>query len=496
MMGDDGSAGPTAGAVLVLDTGGIQDWIIGHATELRHIRGGSNLVAKAFADLEQDLNTALGANTEPEDQGAPRKGWWRVIRSSGRLVAALPDLAAAHRARAIAAARLASDVPGLEVTAGIAELGLGEGLDAFQHAVASARRGATALVPVVLASHDLGADTCMVSGVATALDGRSGRDAYARRATATRQRAAADEADPGTPGVVLERQMGNIGSATPSGRFSGYVGVVCADGDGVGARFATRRGARELRLESKTVHEAVEVAERTAYAAAAAAHGPRGELPVNPVIRAGDDLRFVVPAHVALEFAHGLATGSPEVPISVGVLICHSGLPFATAHDAASDLLDVAKADARHAAATGHGEGPRIAFAVESGAGVRGQLLDRHVSASPYRPDDLRALLDVRLDVSTGQLRDVMAALRTGGRVAAREWALHRLEAVPGEVAGERYRALLAQLWSALGCKDPEEPFPARRRRDSEEGELVACSPIGDLLLVTALRGSGSEVGA
>ena len=494
MMGDDVSAGPSAGAVLVLDTGGIQDWIIGHATELRHIRGGSNLVAKAFADLEQDLDTALGANTEPQDEGAPREGWWRVIRSSGRLVAALPDLAAAHRARVISAARLAADVPGLEVTAGIAELG--EGMGAFEQAVTSARRGATALVPVVLPAHDLGADTCEVSGVATALDGRSGRDADARRATATRRRAVADEADPGTPGVVLERQMGSIGSATPSGRFSGYVGVVCADGDGVGARFATRRGARELHLESELVHEAVELAERTAYAAAAAAHGPRGELPVNPVIRAGDDLRFVVPAHVALEFAHGLATGSTEVPISVGVLICHSGLPFATAHDAASDLLDVAKADARHAAATGHGDGPRIAFAVESGAGVRGQLLDRHVSASPYRPDELRALLDLRLDVSTGQLRDVMAALRTGGRVAEREWALHRLEAVPGEVAGERYRALLAQLWSALGCKDPEEPFPVRRRRDSEAGELVACSPIGDLLLVTALRGSRSEVEA
>lgn len=497
MVGDDAtsrtSTGAAAGAVLVLDTGGIQDWIIGHATELRHIRGGSNLVAQAFEDLERDLDAALGPKRAPEDEGAPREGWWCVIRSSGRLVAVVPDLPAAQRARTIAAARLGDDVPGLEVTAGIAALD--GAADAFTRALAKARRDASALVPVVLAAHDLGADTCQVSGVATALAGRSGPDADARRATATRRRAHADEADLSAPGVLLERQMSLIGDATPSGRFRGYVGVVCADGDGVGARFASKRGARELQHESDLVHEAVEAAERAAYEAAVAAHGSRGALPVNPVIRAGDDLRFVVPAHVALEFALGLATGSQEVPISVGVLICHSGLPFATAHDAASDLLDVAKADARHAAATG-GDGPRIAFAVESGAGVRGQLLDRRVSASPYRPDQLRALLDVRLEVSTGQLRDAMVALRTGGRVAEREWALHRLEAVRGEGAGERYRAQLAQLWTALGCTDPDEAFPARRHRGGAGSDPDACSPVGDLLLVAALRGSGSEVEA
>jgi hypothetical protein len=492
-VGEASSAVRTAGAVLVLDTGGIQDWIIGHATELRHIRGGSNLVAQAFADLERDLDTALGTNGEPEGEGAPREGWWRVIRSSGRLVAVLPDLAAAQRARAIAAARLADAVPGLEVTAGIAALD--GAADAFTRALATARRDATALVPVVLAAHDLGAETCEVSGVATALAGRSGPDAVARRATATRRRADADEADLSTPGVVLERRIDHIGKATPNGRFRGYVGVVCADGDGVGARFASMRSARELRGESDLVHDAVEAAERAAYEAAVAAHGSHGTLPVNPVIRAGDDLRFVVPAHVALEFALGLATGSQQVPISVGVLICHSGLPFATAHDAASALLDVAKADARHAAAGG-GDGPRIAFAVESGAGVRGQLLDHRVSASPYRPDQLRALLDVRLEVSTGQLRDAMVALRRGGRVAHREWALHRLEAIRGEGAGERYRAQLAQLWTALGCTDPDEAFPAQRHRGGAGSAPDACSPVGDLLLIAALRGSGSEVEA
>ncbi len=494
-MGDVGTAQGSTGAVLVLDTGGIQDWIIGHATELRHIRGGSNLVAYAFEELERDLDAELGASTHPEDTGAPSTGWWRIIRSSGRLVAVLPDLASAHRARDIAAGRLAADVPGLEVSAGIASVHDGE--DAFADALTEARRSARPLVPVALPAHDLGADTCGVSGVETALGGRSGPDADARRSAMTRRRAVADEAEPEAEGVVLERRMDRIGAATPSGRFKGYVGVVCADGDGVGARFAAKRRPRELRDESVLVHDAVDAAERSAYAAAVDAHvslGASSPLPVNPVIRAGDDLRFVVPAHVALAFALGLATGSREVPISVGVLVCHSGLPFATAHGAASELLDVAKADARDAGAPGAAREPRIAFAVESGAGVRGQLIDARASASPYRPDELRALLGFRADVSTGQLRDAVQALRTGGRIAEREWALHRLEAVRGEEAGDRYRSALAELWRALGCEDPDQPFPSRRRRGGSDAGTAPCSPVGDLLLMAALR--GGEVGA
>jgi hypothetical protein len=486
--------GTSTGAVLVLDTGGIQDWIIGHATELRHIRGGSNLVAQAFERLEHDFDVSLGVNTGPEDAGAPSTGWWRIIRSSGRLVAVLPDLASADRARDIAAGRLAVAVPGLEVSAGIAPLDDGD--DAFARALAEARRSARPLVAVALPAHDLGADTCRVSGVETALAGRSGPDSDARQSPMTRRRAVADEAEPEAAGVVLERRTDRIGAATPSGRFKGYVGVVCADGDGVGARFAAKRRPRELREESVLVHDAVEAAERSAYAAAVDAHvglGASAPLPVNPVIRAGDDLRFVVPAHVALAFALGLATGSREVPISVGVLICHSGLPFAAAHRAASELLDVAKADARAAGASDAAREPRIAFAVESGAGVRGHLLDARASASPYLPEELRALLGCRTDVSTGQLRDAVQALRTGGRVAAREWALHRLEAVRGEEAGDRYRSALAGLWRALGCDDPEEPFPARRRRARSGAGTEPCSPVGDLLLIAALRGGEVE---
>jgi hypothetical protein len=494
-MGDVQESRASTGAVLVLDTGGIQDWIIGHATELRHIRGGSNLVAQAFETLEHDLDRVLGANTRPEESGAPTTGWWRIIRSSGRIVAVLPDLSSALRARDVAAGRLAADVPGLEVSAGIAPLDDGE--DAFARALTEARRSARPLVPVALPAHDLGAETCEVSGVATALVGRSGPDADARRSTMTRRRADADEAEPKAEGVRLERRMDRIGSATPSGRFKGYVGVVCADGDGVGARFAAKRRPRELHDESVLVHDAVEAAERAAYAAAVEVHvglGASSPLPVNPVIRAGDDLRFVVPAHVALAFALGLATGSRGVPISVGVLLCHSGLPFVTAHGAASELLDVAKADAREAGAAGSEREPRIAFAVESGAGVRGQLIDARASASPYRPEELRAVLGLRTEVSTGQLRDVVQALRTGGRVAEREWALHRLEAVRGEQAGDRYRSALAGLWHALGCEDPEQPFPSRRRRGGSGADMEPCSPVGDLLLMAALR--GGEVAA
>jgi hypothetical protein len=202
-------------------------------------------------------------------------------------------------------------VPGLEVSAGIAPLDDGD--DAFARALAEARRSARPLVAVALPAHDLGADTCRVSGVETALAGRSGPDSDARQSPMTRRRAVADAAEPEAAGVVLERRTDRIGAATPSGRFKGYVGVVCADGDGVGARFAAKRRPRELREESVLVHDAVEAAERSAYAAAVDAHvglGASAPLPVNPVIRAGDDLRFVVPAHVALAFALVAVLGS------------------------------------------------------------------------------------------------------------------------------------------------------------------------------------------
>ena len=482
------------GSYLVAEAAGLQDWIVGNATELRVIRGGSRLLGDAFAAAIEDLEGELGPASRPSG-GWDGSRWQVIATASGRISALLGPDVDAEQAAMIVRSRLARDLPGLTTSVGVApinDLGATGGAfeDARQDAGEAALRSGTRLP----ASYHLGTSTCDVSGSETA-SAEATREGW-RLSPTSRRRLAADVGDLGRPDVTIERQMGEIGRSTVSHRYSGYVGVVSADGNAIGERFRDLRSASQVEETSEAISAAIGRAEEAAFDAAVAAHvAAGGELPLrlNPIVRAGDDLRYVLPAHVALAFARALVAGAADLQACAGVLLCHAGLPFSLAHDAAEDLLGQAKRTSR--AATPVGGGPFVAFSVESGSQVGATTTLGDLSASPYHADELQALLEVGtgLEVSTSQLRSAAAALRAGGRIAAREWALLVLSLDRGDT--ER----LESLWRALGAENDlvDAPFPVRRDRPGEDGPVAtSVAPLGDLLLLRALTPVRSEVPA
>lgn len=471
--------------LVVAEVAGIQDWIVGNATELRIIRGGSLLLAEAFAAAEQRLLDEFGPAASITDQTADGARWQLVARASGRLVAIVPSTESDRIARELRAL-LAERLQGLAVTVGLGPMDTppqaGETpFDAARRAAREHLLPASTRQPV---RYHLGTATCDASGVETASRVPTAEGWRLSPNSDRRQRA--DLADLDVPGVVLERRMSRIGAATRSARFRRYVAVVCADGNAIGARFRDLHTAAEVARASADIARGVEEVEEAAYRAAVDLHeqlGGTAPLPVNPLMRAGDDLRYVVPAHVALAFAHAL-TSSALLPACAGVFFCHDTLPFSQSHAAAEELLATAK---RASKAEGDGTAPFVGFALQSGSGVG--TLNEHDrrTASPYRSQELPALQAAArsLDASSSQLRRTSDAIGRGGRVAEREWALQWLS------ASAEQRRLLADLWEALGSSGPveERPFPVRRWLDAD----VETSPIGDLLLLRQLMTSGDD---
>ena len=483
-----GSA-PLEATLLVAEVAGIQQWIVGNATELRIIRGGSLLIAEAFAAAEDHLRAVLGPPVHLEGGTQEVAGWQLVARSSGRLLATVPRTSApelAHRIRAL----LADHLPGLAVTVGLGPLRTPplDGETPFDAARRAAREEVLPGATRQPATYHLGTATCDASGVETASRRSTAEGWSLSPASDRRQRA--DLTDPQLDDVAVERRMDRIGRATLSARFKGYVAVVSADGNAVGARFRDLHSAEEVALESAAVAQGVEEAEAAAYGAAVQLHRQLGgavPLPANPLIRAGDDLRYVLPAHVALPFAQQLTSASPALPACAGVFFCHASLPFSQSHEAAESLLASAKRASR---ADGDGTAPFVAFALQSGSGVGDVTLQDRRTASPYRAGELPALLAAAsaLDTSSSQLRATSEAIRSGGRVAAREWELQWLAATRDQ------QQQFARLWEALGCDEPvgDHPFPALRDRGGD----TQVSPIGDLVLLRQLMSTREDAEA
>ena len=487
------------GTLVHADVAGIQDWIIGHATELQIVRGGSRLLDRAFEDLVEALTTELGPPGELTDPG--NSGWQLIARSSGELSLILTDREDADRIAALVRANLARQLPGLTITVGTASLNTAAAEEekeepGFLAAKRQARESAVSTGTRVPTSYHLGTETCEATGVATAVATPTSEGWHLSAESHRRRNEDAGDLD--RSDVTLERRMDRIGAATRSARYAGYVAVISADGNAIGRRFQSLSSAVEVAAESRRIGEALSEMQNAAYDAAVDHHTAAGGTsppPLNPVVRAGDDLRFVVPAHVALPFAAALIGASHDLQACAGVLLCHATLPFSLAHEASEQLLRQAKR-----ASKGDQDGrtpPFVAFALESGSGVRHQLGQDVLSASPCHADQLAPLHQAaqQLDVGQTQLRRVIEALRQGGRAADREWKLWWL------TLGPDAQDALRTLWGALGCStDPaEQPFPLTRTReiDGVTGE-VQVSPLADLLLVRGLTREPirQEVGA
>lgn len=491
------------GVLLYASVAGIQEWIVGNTTELRVVRGGSRLLEETFQSVVNDLKSLLGDYGTPAEPGIRR--WQLIAQSSGQMSLLLdPDEDIESIATQVRG-RLARELPGLTVTVGTASLAgpTEPGETPFTAAKRRAMNEAVSTGTRVPAGYHLGTQVCDATGVATATCRTTDRW-QAKSATPEGWRLSPDawhryDQDVGDiehENVQVARDLASIGAATLSSRYAGYVGVISADGNAIGARFLGLSTAELVERESGRVADAIETMEQAAYSAALEHHAEQDgdlPLPVNPVVRAGDDLRFVVPGHVALPFAAALTDASSDLKACAGVLLCHANLPFNVAHDASEELLSRAKqASKSHPDADAP---PYVGFAVEAGTGVRDELGDDRVSASPYASRELKKLLQAArlLEVSPTSVRNALGALERGGRIADREWALWYLAAPP------QAQQQLKELWELFGAPgDPADtPFPVRRWRDGHgaPGERLV-SPLGDLLILHSLETSpAAELG-
>ncbi|HZU05007.1 MAG TPA: hypothetical protein VFB73_03465 [Chloroflexota bacterium] len=134
--------------------------------------------------------------------------------------------------------------------------------------------------------------------------------AYLEAAGAESPYARARPAD-GWETVALPRTVDDIAAASVP---AGYLGMIYADGDGVGARLTALRGPDEYRAFSRRLAEATEQAVYTALARHLRPywHARRWQHPFEIVRLGGDDALLVVPGSVALALAATLARAFQE----------------------------------------------------------------------------------------------------------------------------------------------------------------------------------------
>jgi hypothetical protein len=466
--------------ILSVEVEGIQDWIVGNSTELRAIRGGSLLLDRAFMELRDRLCEQLG---EPDDAsaGPPDKGWSLPVLSSGSLIAVVGARAAGHtvdveRLAAICRASLAGDLPTVRARVGVAPW---RGPDGFADAKGAAlaagrpviRRSAGRYVPGTMVCTSCGTASSNHKPYTSAIDWHL--------CAGCEQRVRSLESFQAVEGTKVTYELAQIGAAVPVHRWRGYIGIISADGNAIGAQFAGIRAPDELQRRSKALKAAVDANLAAAFEAAVAddraVGSPSRELPVNLLVRAGDDIRLIVPAHVALAAAAALIEGE-VLQGCAGIVLAHASMPFSDLHDHAEQLLTEAKTAARRADL--QPPPPRLRFEVESAGRPRDLDDSDPASAGAYPASAVMPLLAAgdHLQAATHTLRRVADAVRTGGRVAAREWQLFLRRVDPED------RRWLAALWEALGA-------------DVEEGPTVpgGGSPIGDVLLVRSFRTADDE---
>jgi hypothetical protein len=490
--------------IVTIEVDGIQEWILGTTTELRIIRGGSVVLDEVFRELEQVLEDALGSSQrDSEPAGPPAPDAWALpVCSSGSATVVVGSSIGVERVEAAVRGYMATALPDATVSLGhhawTPDMGFAE---ARRHAAARMRP----LVARVVSGHLPGTRLCTACGTASS-DPRAPRvhdmsEPWYLCPSCRRRFDAVPDTGVLPEGVEPEPRVGDIGAATPRGRWHGYVATVCADGNAIGQRFASLSSPAELTAASSQLKADIDTALGAGLVQARDAHrrltgDVSATLPVNLLMRAGDDIRLVVPAHVAPEVALGLADSHEAFTACVGVAITHAGVPFSVTHELAEDVLDRAKARAR--AQDERVPPAQIGMMVSSTSAPR-DVPEDPLRGSPYDTAGFRALLDAaeQLRAPNHAIRRVADSLQVGGRVADREWQLFRRD-LPPIAAAE-----LAALWRALGADDLNAAWPlddqallasldlagdARARTMLPGGTPARRSPLRDLLILSQLR--------
>lgn len=271
----------------------------------------------------------------------------------------------------------------------------------------------------------------------------------------------------------------------------GYIGVVYADGNGLGDWFQEATTPLEYRRRSRNVQQAVETALLEALRRIPLQQDP----PFEVILVGGDDVLLIVPAGDALPVAHALcgqfgeAMAEDRLTMSAGVVIAECHTPVYFLRRLAADLLRSAK---RRAGGEGDEGGPvsAVDFLVLKAQGTRSiehayecirvgkeRLILHH---GPYTLEELERLLEqIQRGKQAGFPRSQLHALREALRLGRHASALTFL--YQQARASDKAQAFLnefARTWS-----DPvKETPPWRRSRRLREGVVEYRTPWADLV--------------
>lgn len=285
------------------------------------------------------------------------------------------------------------------------------------------------------------------------------------------------------------------------------IGVIHADGNGLGARFSRYSRPEQLAEASRRLSDATTAALRGALRSLSKQVGSK-RIPARVVVAGGDDVTIIVAAEhaipLAVDYLHRFEAETSRVfddghsvTAAAGIALVKLRFPFHRAYELAEELCT----EAKRRFGTGQKPAPSA-------------LAFHRVTTSRLEPYD--DIVERTLTTATGRrtltrrayglaelsaLDRLMAALDGLPRGPFREWlrlargeerhadyAWNRIEEVCSSRSGEAWRALLAAL-GELGCANG--PWSEAR----EAGGAVS-TPLGDALAWRAVcprRGSGKK---
>ncbi|RMF71107.1 MAG: hypothetical protein D6738_14670 [Acidobacteria bacterium] len=291
------------------------------------------------------------------------------------------------------------------------------------------------------------------------------------------------------------RDFHEIGEA--AGRRSGYIGVLYADGDGMGRRLQRIESAAAYGSFAGALDEAIAAAVRGALRATMPEFDEGERIPADVLVLGGDDVVAVVPADRAIRFglelmrgfeqeARGrepLARSGDDPPsVSVGIAIARQDQPFREVVGICEELLRSAK----RRAGAGHG-GIDVADIsqtrlrpidqVREELSVKNAPEPYRLGTSPWTADELARLQGLfgalEREFGTTRLRRLLSFVRLGPRAAAFEIAR-----LVGRLDGSQACRVLDAL-DELGIGRTADLLGWSRT--GEEGGVAWQTPLADL---------------
>ncbi len=278
--------------------------------------------------------------------------------------------------------------------------------------------------------------------------------------------------------VQASRDLEQIADASDE-----YIGVIYADGNGLGDWFQETDEVIEYRRRSRKVQETVHGAILDALEKHCAGH----RHPFEVILVGGDDVLLIVPACDALPVAQAICQhfeekmAADQRTMSAGVVIAEHHTPVYFLRRLAADLLKSAKRD---------GRGSTVDFLVLKGQGTRSAEQAREriemgpetliLNHGPYTLEELdRLLKQVRRGKEAGfprsQLHALRAALRQGRQASALAFLYQQARA---RDAVRNFLDDFAQRWSDQAKETP----PWRESRVLRGGAKEYRTPWADLV--------------